>query len=112
MVNVSGGCWFARPEYESLKKIFIDTDPGFHHLSIAEDQAMDKDLTGYESYSEFFNSYDTLFTFGLNIGHPSCKMAKTPFFMVSDSPTSCFGFLAGRLTTSAVSFYHCSQLAY
>ena len=79
MVNVSGGCWFARPEYDSLKKIFIDTDPGFHHLGIAEGQAMDKDLTGYESYSEFFNSYDTLFTFGLNIGHPSCKMANTPF---------------------------------
>ena len=79
MVNVSGGCWFARPEYDSLKKIFIDTDPGFHHLSIAEDQAMDKELTGYESYSEYFDSYDTLFTFGLNIGHSSCQMATTPF---------------------------------
>ena len=79
MVNVAGGCWFARPEYDPLKKIFIDTDPGFHHLNIAENQAMENDLTGYASYPEFFNSYDTLFTFGLNIGHHSCKMAKTPF---------------------------------
>lgn len=79
MVNLSGGCWFARPEYEGVCKIFIDTDPGFHQLRLAENRPLDKNWTGYESYEEFFSSYDTLFTFALNIESPTCRLAETPF---------------------------------
>src|SRR5262249_33838231 len=27
MLNLSGGCWRERPEYEGLPKVFIDSDP-------------------------------------------------------------------------------------
>jgi hypothetical protein len=79
LVNVSGGCWFARPEYDSLTKIFIDTDPGFHQLNIAEGRLLNKNWTGYGSHKEFFSAYDKLFTFALNIGSPTCRLAETPF---------------------------------
>lgn len=79
MVNVSGGCWFARPEYDSLTKIFIDTDPGFHHVGLAKGKLLDKSWTGYASYEEFFSTYDKLFTFALNVGKPTCRLPETSF---------------------------------
>ena len=79
MVNLSGGCWFARPEYEHLPKIFIDTDPGFTQRGIAEGKRLDAHWTGFESYTEYFSTYDALFTFALNVNHPSCGLDKTPF---------------------------------
>ena len=79
LVNVSGGCWFARPEYEHLTKIFVDTDPGFHQMRIVQEAKMDKEKTGFESVREFFASYDRLFTWGSNINDPKCRIAKTPF---------------------------------
>jgi hypothetical protein len=74
MVNLSGGCWFSRPEYDHLVKIFIDTDPGFTQRAILE--AMKR---GQTWYYDFFKSYDKLFTFALNINEPSCLIAKTAF---------------------------------
>jgi hypothetical protein len=71
MVNLSGGCWFSRPEYERLPKIFIDTDPGFTQLAIAR--------AGPGWYQDFFASHQTLFTFGLNVTSPTCNLAATPF---------------------------------
>jgi hypothetical protein len=83
MVNLSGGYWpraqpgkpdsdrFFRPEYERLQKIFIDTDPGFTQLAI--------NRAGPGWYRDFFAAHDTLFTFALNVGSESCRLAKTPF---------------------------------
>jgi hypothetical protein len=71
MVNLSGGCWIVRPEYEALPKIFIDTDPGFTQQAIAE--------AGEGWYRNFFASYDALFTFALRVGQPDCTLAETPF---------------------------------
>jgi hypothetical protein len=71
MVNLSGGCWMVRPEYERLPKIFIDTDPGFTQQAIAE--------AGEGWYRDFFASHDALFTFALRIGAPDCTVAETPF---------------------------------
>jgi hypothetical protein len=71
MVNLSGGCWNVRPEYEGLPKIFIDTDPGFTQQAIAE--------AGEGWYRDFFASYDALFTFALRVGEPDCTLAETPF---------------------------------
>jgi hypothetical protein len=71
MVNLSGGCWMVRPEYEELPKLFIDTDPGFTQQAIAQ--------AGEGWYRDFFASYDALFTFALRVGQPDCTLAETPF---------------------------------
>lgn len=71
MVNLSGGCWMVRPEYERLPKVFIDTDPGFTQQAIAE--------AGEGWYRDFFASHEALFTFALRIGAPDCTLAETPF---------------------------------
>ena len=71
MVNLSGGCWNMRPEYERLPKVFIDTDPGFTQEAIAE--------AGEGWYRDFFASHDALFTFALRVDDPSCTLAETPF---------------------------------
>jgi hypothetical protein len=70
MINLSGGCWVARPEYDRLRKVFIDTDPGFTQRAIAE--------TKDTWYRDFFAGHDALFTFGLNIGAPGCTIPETP----------------------------------
>ena len=71
MVNLSGGCWMVRPEYEKLPKIFIDTDPGFTQQAIAD--------AGEGWYRDFFAAHDALFTFALCADDPSSKLAETPF---------------------------------
>jgi hypothetical protein len=71
MVNLSGGCWMVRPEYERLPKIFIDTDPGFTQQAIAD--------AGEGWYRNFFAAHDALFTFALRVGEPDCTLAETPF---------------------------------
>ena len=65
MVNLSGGCWMVRPEYERLPKIFIDTDPGFTQQAIAE--------AGEGWYRDFFAAHDALFTFALRVGDPTAR---------------------------------------
>ena len=61
-INLSGGSWFWRDEYQSIpNRIFIDTDPVFTQLSIAK---------GDPWYVEFFRGFTRLFTFGSNIGTP------------------------------------------
>jgi hypothetical protein len=69
LINLSGGCWIARPEYESVRKVFIDTDPGFTQRAIVE--------TKDRWYREFFAGHETLFTFALNIGAPGCTIQDT-----------------------------------
>ena len=71
MVNLSGGCWMVRPEYERLPKIFIDTDPGFTQQAIAD--------AGEGWYRDFFAAHDALFTFALRVDDPTCRLAETPF---------------------------------
>jgi hypothetical protein len=70
MINLSGGCWIARPEYEGLRKVFIDTDPGFTQRAIVE--------TRDAWYKDFFGGHHALFTFALNIGAPGCTIPETP----------------------------------
>lgn len=71
MVNLSGGCWMMRPEYEKVAKVFIDTDPGFTQQAIAD--------AGEGWYRDFFAAHDALFTFALCIDDPTCTVAETPF---------------------------------
>jgi hypothetical protein len=71
MVNLSGGCWFLRPEYEQVPKIFIDTDPGFTQQAIAD--------AGEGWYRDVFASHDALFTFALGVDGEACALPETPF---------------------------------
>jgi hypothetical protein len=77
LLNLSGGCWFspsgwsARPEYEPVKKVFIDTDPGFTQQMIAEEKS--------SRFLDYFGAHDLLFTFALGVGSATCRLADTPF---------------------------------
>ncbi len=79
MVDLSGGCWFARPEYEHLRKVFIDTDPGYTQFQISEGRTLDLKWTGYSSFSDFFSTYHKLFTFALNAESTSCQLPESQF---------------------------------
>jgi hypothetical protein len=69
MINLSGGCWNARPEYDRLRRVFIDTDPGFTQQAIAQ--------TRDAWYRDFFAGQDALFTFALNMGAAGCAIPET-----------------------------------
>lgn len=71
MVNLSGGFWSIKPEYERVPKVFVDTDPGFTQQAIAD--------AGPGWYRDFFAAHDALFTFALRAGRPDCGLADTPF---------------------------------
>jgi hypothetical protein len=70
-LNLSGGSWFWRDEYRRIpRKAFIDSDPGFTQLAIAKAEPW---------YVEFFRGFDTLFTFGANIGTPASPVPTGDF---------------------------------
>jgi hypothetical protein len=70
-INLSGGTWFWRDEYARIpRKAFIDSDPAFTQLSIAKND---------EWYVQFFRGFDTLFTFGSNIGTDVCRVPTGDF---------------------------------
>ncbi|MCA1625802.1 MAG: glycosyltransferase family 1 protein [Acidobacteria bacterium] len=70
-INLSGGCWFWRDEYQKIPhKIFIDGDPAFTQSKLAKNETW---------YVEFFKVFDALFTFGRNLGEPDCTIPETPF---------------------------------
>jgi hypothetical protein len=65
-LDLSGGCWFWRDEYAAIPhKAFIDSDPVFTQRDIARRGA---------GHAAFFARFDTLFTFGRNIGTPACPV--------------------------------------
>lgn len=66
-INLSGGSWFWRDEYAAIpRRVFIDSDPAFTQLSIAQ--------TKDSWYVNFFTRFTHLFTFGSNIGTPACDV--------------------------------------
>lgn len=66
-INLSGGSWFWRDEYARIpRSVFIDSDPAFTQLAIAQ--------TKDAWYGEFFARFTHLFTFGANIGTPACDV--------------------------------------
>ncbi|MBO0715114.1 MAG: hypothetical protein J2P59_10180, partial [Acidimicrobiales bacterium] len=63
LVNLSGGCWFWRDEYERIERcVYVDSDPAFTQLAIA---------SGPDWYRQFFERFHARFTFGANIGTSS-----------------------------------------
>jgi hypothetical protein len=70
-INLSGGSWFWRDEYARIPhKIFIDSDPAFTQIAIAN---------AVPWYVEFFEQFDHLFTFGSNIGTPASTVPTGSF---------------------------------
>ena len=67
---LSGGCWVWRDHYRAIpRKAFIDSDPAFTQLAI-ENARVESDREGKKSwYVDFFEEYDTLFTFGAGIAN-------------------------------------------
>ena len=70
LINLSGGIWHERPEYERVPKIFVDTDPGFTQQAIAD--------AGPGGYRDFVVAHDALFTFATNVNGPDCRLPETP----------------------------------
>jgi hypothetical protein len=69
-LNLSGGCWFWRDEYARIPhSAFIDSDPAFTHLDIVKKGP---------GHAAFFARYDSLFTFGRNIGTPASPVPTEP----------------------------------
>jgi hypothetical protein len=70
-INLSGGAWFWRDEYARIpRKVFVDSDPVFTQLAIAKAEPW---------YVEFFRRFDSLFTFGANIGTPASPITVGDF---------------------------------
>src|SRR4028119_2493413 len=70
-INLSGGCWFWRDEYKQIPcKIFIDSDPAFTQAALAKADPW---------YVNFFKEFDSLFTFGRNLGSADCSIPETGF---------------------------------
>jgi hypothetical protein len=70
-LNLSGGSWFWRDEYAAIPHTaFIDSDPAFTQIAIA---------SGPDWYVDFFRRFDTLFTFGANIGTPASSVETGDF---------------------------------
>jgi hypothetical protein len=65
-LDLSGGCWFWRDEYVAIpRSAFIDSDPAFTQLDIAERGP---------DHADFFTQFDVLFSFGHNLGTPACPV--------------------------------------
>lgn len=65
LANVSGACWL-RPITASVKaKLFLDGDPMFTQTKLNDSKP---------EYLSRVRAHDKHFSFGLNIGHPDCKV--------------------------------------
>jgi hypothetical protein len=70
-LNLSGGSWFWRDEYARIpRSAFIDSDPAFTQLAIAQ---------GVPWYVDFFRRFHRLFTFGSNVGTPASPVPVADF---------------------------------
>jgi hypothetical protein len=64
-INVTGA-GIMRDEYVRIpRRAFIDTDPGYIQLRIAQGSAKDIEQLGF---------HDSHFTFGMNLGKPGCRI--------------------------------------
>jgi hypothetical protein len=80
LIVLSGGVWKWREEYLRIpRRVFIDSDPGFTQLAMtaAKQTAQAKGEKAW--YLDFFQYYDRLFTFGVNIGKPGNQIPTCGF---------------------------------
>lgn len=66
LANVSGACWL-RPETSAIPlKLFLDGDPMFTQIGLANDPASE--------YAKRVAAHERHFSFGLNIGEAGCEV--------------------------------------
>ena len=71
LANVSGACWL-RPETSAIPlKLFLDGDPMFTQIGLANDPTSE--------YAQRVAAHERHFSFGLNIGHPGCEVPTAGF---------------------------------
>lgn len=71
LANVSGACWL-RPETSAIPlKLFLDGDPMFTQIGLANDPNSE--------YAQRVASHERHFSFGLNIGHSGCEVPTAGF---------------------------------
>ncbi len=81
---LSGGCWNWREHYRAIPvKAFIDSDPAFTQLALAQAARMQHEDAGKKWYCDYFRGYDRLFTFGANIGTARCEVPVGEFHWIA-----------------------------
>jgi hypothetical protein len=76
LANVSGACWL-RPETARIPlKLFLDGDPMFTQIKLAENL--------HPEHTARVKAHERHYSFGLNIGHPGCRV---PVAGISWHPT-------------------------
>jgi len=66
LVNVSGACWLNDVTASVPLKLFLDGDPMFTHIGLAEGAR--------KEYVDRVRAHERHFTFGLNVGRPDCRV--------------------------------------
>lgn len=66
LANVSGACWLSPATAAIPLKLFLDGDPMFTQIGLAQDPASE--------YARRVLSHDRHYSFGLNIGRPGCDV--------------------------------------
>ena len=66
LANVSGACWLRDVTASVKHKLFLDGDPMFTHIGLAEGRK--------KEYVERVRAHTRHFSFGLNLGAPDCRV--------------------------------------
>ncbi len=90
LINVSSSLYM-REEYMNIPvKILIDTDPMFTQYQYY----LKLNAGGEEARTatEYMNSHDLFFTFGLNVGQPDCRIPQFGFHWLTTKKPICLKF--------------------
>jgi len=66
LANVSGACWLREPTEAIRLKLFLDGDPMFTQIFLANDQDAE--------FARRVRLHERHYSFGLNIGQPGCEV--------------------------------------
>jgi hypothetical protein len=96
-INVSGSTWL-RDEYLKIPvRILIDTDPMFTQYQYHVEQ--EKGGKRASDAKEYMNAFSLLFTFGLNIGNPDCRIPEFGFTWHTTKKPTCIAFWEKKNTS-------------
>lgn len=75
-LNVSGACRFPKDLSQHCRKVFLDTDPGYNQIVLAEKFAWSENV---ERWCEHVRNHDQFFTYAENIHAPDSLVPKLEF---------------------------------
>jgi len=70
-LNVSGGCMIPDDLSPACVKVFLDTDPGYNQMVLAERFAWSENV---ERWCAAVDAHDLFFTYAENIDDPACRI--------------------------------------